>query len=80
MTIPKTDVEKLLDLYKGHDDLIRKIMDFVKEGNDETFELMKGIFKLYDDNQKLIDRQSEMIIFLINEISRLNKRIDKLER
>ena len=80
MTIPKTDVGKLLELYKGHDELIRKMMDLVKEGNDETFDLIRSINKLYDNNQKLIDRQSQIIMFLMDEISRMNKRIDKLER
>ena len=76
MTIPETDVGKLLALYKAHDKLLKDILGLMGKQTD----MVDSILKSDDRNMKYINRQNDLIIILLDEVSRLNKRIDKLEK
>ena len=66
--IPKTDVGKLLELYKST--------------NKQTDELLEIIRIVSDNNQKntdLIQRQTDLIEYLNNEVLNLKAKIRELE-
>ena len=76
MTIPETDVGKLLALYKEHDKLLKDILELIGKQTDMT----DSILKSDDRHMTYINRQNDLIVILFDEINRLNKRIDKLEK
>lgn len=84
--VHKSDIEilfefekDLFNMIKQQDKQIEKILDLVKNGNENIFDLIKGINNINDTNIKTINRQGNLIIHLFDEINRLNRRIDKLE-
>ena len=76
MTIPETDVGKLLALYKQHDELMHDMLELIGKNS----EMISQVMKMNDRNMNFIDRQGNLILFLFDEIKRLNERIDKLEK
>ena len=76
MTIPETDVGKLLALYKEHDRMMHDMIELIKK----QIDMIDSVMKMNDRNMNLIDRQGNLILFLFDETKRLNERIDKLEK
>lgn len=67
--IPKTDVDKLLELYKGHDRQMDKLLDLMKEYSNEN-----------DRNIKNQDRMLRIIEVLVEEVIKLKERVLELEK
>lgn len=85
--IPETDVDKLLELYKGHDkqmyELIILMKDYSKENDkqmDRLLDLMKEYSNENDRNIKNQDRMLRIIEVLVEEVIKLKKRVLELEK
>lgn len=76
MNIPETDVGKLKELFKAHDRLIDDILKLIRQQT----EMMDSNSKTNNTLLNFVERQGNLIIILLDEVSRLNKRIDKLEK
>ena len=76
MNIPETDVGKLKELFKAHDRLIDDILGLIRQQT----EMMDSKAKTNNTLFNFVERQGNLIIILLDEVSRLNKRIDKLEK
>ena len=76
MNIPETDVGKLKELFKAHDRLIDDILRLIRQQT----EMMDSNAKTNNTLLNFVERQGNLIIILLDEVSRLNKRIDKLEK
>ena len=76
MNIPETDVGKLKELFKAHDRMLNDILELIGKQT----EMIDSVIKSDDKHMNYINRQNDLIVILFDEISRLNKRIDKLEK
>ena len=69
MTIPETDVGKLLALFKHQGTQIDRMMLLIKD-----------MQLLNEHDTDMISRQTKMIADLSDEIAALTKRVEKLEK
>ena len=76
MEIPETDVGKLFVLFKEHDRMMDDMLDMIGR----TSDLIESSMKSNDRNMEFIKTQNEWIVLLIDEISSLKKRVEKLEQ
>ena len=68
--------EKLKELFKAHDRLIDDILRLIRQQT----EMMDSNAKTNNTIFNFVERQGNLIIILLDEVNRLNKRIDKLEK
>ena len=74
--LPKTDVEKLLEMYRDTNRQTDELLEIIKDIQGLIFQ----INNINDSNIKSIHRQQDFLLMLFEEINKSNSRILELEK